>query len=218
MTPTVCLNDKKLSQTYFKSEQDFNAATQLLPSMILAQISAPTPNWGQPPSTVTRWLVFITLVSILSTSIGRMVRRLITWHKDRQEVVQQAAERRSSVSVNNNRCVPSSTSHSIPSLARTAAASRQWPTYREWLTKVTLVPETQTGEEEEERFRVTTVTQSDLWHPRLLYRHILTDLTPPFPPQISRLYPTTKLIFYFFGKPSESHFFLYKTLLVKVNS
>lgn len=44
MTLTVCLNDKKLSQTYFKSEQGFNAATQLLPSMILAQISAPTPN------------------------------------------------------------------------------------------------------------------------------------------------------------------------------
>lgn len=50
--------------------------------MILAQISAPTPNWGQPPSTVTRWLVFITLASILCTSIGRMVRRLITWCTD----------------------------------------------------------------------------------------------------------------------------------------
>lgn len=46
--------------------------------MILAQISAPTPNWGQPPSTVTRWLVFITLVSIVSTSRGLMVRRFIT--------------------------------------------------------------------------------------------------------------------------------------------
>lgn len=64
--------------------------SHLLPSMILAQISAPTPNWGQPPSTVTRWLVFITLVSILSTSIGRMVRRLITWHTDRQEVVNRS--------------------------------------------------------------------------------------------------------------------------------
>lgn len=52
-----------------------------LPSMILAQISAPTPNWGQPPSTVTRWLVFMTLVSMLSTSMGRMVRRLITWRR-----------------------------------------------------------------------------------------------------------------------------------------
>lgn len=50
-----------------------------LPSMIWAQISAPTPNWGQPPSTVSRWLVFITLVSMHSTSMGRMVRRLITW-------------------------------------------------------------------------------------------------------------------------------------------
>lgn len=50
-----------------------------LPSMILAQISAPTPNWGQPPSTVIRWLVFITLASIVSTSSGLMLRRLITW-------------------------------------------------------------------------------------------------------------------------------------------
>lgn len=35
------------------------------------------------------------------------------------------------------------TSHSTPSLARTVAASRQWPTDREWDTKVTCVPETQ---------------------------------------------------------------------------
>lgn len=38
-----------------------------------------------------------------------------------------------------NRCCI--TSHSIPSLARTAAASRQWPTYREWATRVMLLPE-----------------------------------------------------------------------------
>lgn len=119
------------------------AATQPLPSMTLAQISAPTPNWGQPPSTVTRWLVFITLVSILSTSMGRIVRRLITWHKDRRG----NCSRRSGVY--KRRRVPASTSHSIPSLARTAAASRQWPTYREWLTKVMWFPETQEGEEEE---------------------------------------------------------------------
>lgn len=47
--------------------------------MMRAQISAPMPNCGQPPSTVTRWLVFITLPSMHSTSMGRMVRRLITW-------------------------------------------------------------------------------------------------------------------------------------------
>lgn len=47
------------------------------------------------------------------------------------------------------RRVRSSTSHSIPSLARTAAASRQWLTYREWVTIVTWVPETQKGEEVE---------------------------------------------------------------------
>ena len=49
----------------------------------------------------------------------------------------------------NYRRVRSSTSHSIPSLARTAAASRQWLTYREWVTIVTWVPETQKGEEVE---------------------------------------------------------------------
>lgn len=62
------------------------SVSRLLPSMTLAQISAPTPNWGQPPSTVTRWFVFITLVSIHSTSIGRMVRRLITWQTDRKQL------------------------------------------------------------------------------------------------------------------------------------
>ncbi|KAF2981083.1 hypothetical protein EK904_010384 [Melospiza melodia maxima] len=44
-------------------------------------ISAPTPNWGQPPSTVTRWFVLTTLASTVSMSIGRMVRRFITWGK-----------------------------------------------------------------------------------------------------------------------------------------
>ena len=52
------------------------------PSMILAQISAPTPNWGQPPSTVTRWFVFITLASMVSMSRGLMVRRFMTWAHD----------------------------------------------------------------------------------------------------------------------------------------
>lgn len=50
-----------------------------VPSMILAQISAPTPNCGQPPSMVTRWFVLTTLASTVSTSMGRMVRRFITW-------------------------------------------------------------------------------------------------------------------------------------------
>lgn len=45
-----------------------------------ADISAPTPNWGQPPSTVTKWFVFITDLMIVSSSIGRIVRRLMTSH------------------------------------------------------------------------------------------------------------------------------------------
>ena len=47
-------------------------------STIDADISAPTPNCGQQPSTVTKWLVFITELMIASLSIGRMVRKLIT--------------------------------------------------------------------------------------------------------------------------------------------
>ena len=49
-------------------------------SMMLAQISAPTPNCGQPPSTVTRWFVFITDLMMASLSNGRMLRRLMTSH------------------------------------------------------------------------------------------------------------------------------------------
>lgn len=49
--------------------------------MIRARTSAPTPNWGQPPSTVMRWLVFIILVSMVSVSRGRMVRMLITYRR-----------------------------------------------------------------------------------------------------------------------------------------
>ena len=47
--------------------------------MIRALISAPIPNCGQPPSTVTRWLVFMTELMMASSSMGRIVRRLITW-------------------------------------------------------------------------------------------------------------------------------------------
>lgn len=47
-------------------------------SMILAQISEPMPDWGQPCSTVTRWLVFITDLPMVSISKGRSDRRLIT--------------------------------------------------------------------------------------------------------------------------------------------
>jgi len=43
-----------------------------------AHTSAPTPNRGQPFSTVTRWFVFITDLMISSSSIGRSDRRLIT--------------------------------------------------------------------------------------------------------------------------------------------
>lgn len=46
------------------------------------------------------------------------------------------------VSCYKKKTVPLFTSHSIPSLARTAAVSRQWPTYREWLTRVMWFPET----------------------------------------------------------------------------
>ena len=47
-------------------------------STTLAHTSAPTPNRGQPFSTVTRWFVFITDLMISSSSIGRSDRRLIT--------------------------------------------------------------------------------------------------------------------------------------------
>lgn len=76
--------------------------------MILAQISAPTPNCGQPPSTVTRWLVLITLVSMLSTSKGRMVRRLITWHtEDRQTGIVNRPLSAGHLCQVSSRCVPS---------------------------------------------------------------------------------------------------------------
>jgi hypothetical protein len=35
-------------------------------------ISDPTPNAGKPPSTVTRWLVFLTDLMMVSISSGRM--------------------------------------------------------------------------------------------------------------------------------------------------
>jgi hypothetical protein len=46
--------------------------------MTRAASSAPTPDCGQPSSTVTMWLVFLTLLIMAGTSRGRMVRRLIT--------------------------------------------------------------------------------------------------------------------------------------------
>ena len=47
-------------------------------SITRAHISAPTPKRGHPFSTVTKWLVFITDLMIISSSIGRSDRRLIT--------------------------------------------------------------------------------------------------------------------------------------------
>lgn len=49
-----------------------------LPSSIDAAISAPTPNWGQPPSMVTKRFVFFTEVAMHSMSNGLMLRRFIT--------------------------------------------------------------------------------------------------------------------------------------------
>lgn len=63
----------------FRVGNEINVLWNSVPSMILAQISAPTPNWGHPPSTVTRWFVLTTLASTVSMSIGRMVRRFMTW-------------------------------------------------------------------------------------------------------------------------------------------
>ena len=48
-------------------------------SIILAQTSAPIPLWGQPPSTVIIWFVFITDLTIVSSSRGRIVRKFTTW-------------------------------------------------------------------------------------------------------------------------------------------
>lgn len=54
--------------------------------MIRARISAPTPNWGQPPSTVTRWFVFVMLVSMVSESRGLIVRRFMTYRRKHGDV------------------------------------------------------------------------------------------------------------------------------------
>ena len=48
-----------------------------------AEISAPTPCWGQPPSTVIAWPVFFTDSFTVSMSRGRMERRLTTWGESR---------------------------------------------------------------------------------------------------------------------------------------
>ena len=52
--------------------------------MMRAQISEPIPHWGQPPSTVTRWFVFITDFMIASSSIGRRVRKLMTCRQNQE--------------------------------------------------------------------------------------------------------------------------------------
>lgn len=73
-----------LSSGFIKKSSGSRSTCRLqksVPSMILAQISDPTPNCGQPPSTVTRWFVFATLASTVSISIGLMVRRFITLKK-----------------------------------------------------------------------------------------------------------------------------------------
>ena len=54
-------------------------------SIIFAAISAPTPNCGHPPSTVTKWLVFITELIIVSSSMGLIVLKLITCCNENQE-------------------------------------------------------------------------------------------------------------------------------------
>ena len=52
--------------------------TDCLLSIILAQISEPIPHCGQPPSTVTRWFVFIIEFMIVCSSKGRRLLKLIT--------------------------------------------------------------------------------------------------------------------------------------------
>ena len=52
-------------------------------SQIWAMISDPTPNAGKPPSTVTRWFVFLTDLMMVSISSGRMD-LLISYITDRE--------------------------------------------------------------------------------------------------------------------------------------
>lgn len=60
------------NQKMYANNEDYSL------SITCAQTSAPTPNDGNPPSAVIKWLVFMTELIIVSTSIGRIDRRFTT--------------------------------------------------------------------------------------------------------------------------------------------
>lgn len=136
---TLSILKKKNEWMYFSLEKkkiiekhEMTRKSQQWPSMTLAQISAPTPNWGQPPSTVTRWLVFITLVSIQSTSRGRIVRRLITWHKDTQEVVKRLLSTGNLCDFTKGVFVPLPHTRFLPWRGQRRHPGSDWHTESEW--------------------------------------------------------------------------------------